>query len=62
MDFVSDGFVEDRRLRCLNIVYDFTKEFLAIEVDASLLGRRVICVLERLADLRGLPPSIAVDN
>lgn len=38
MDFVSDGFVDGRRLRCLNIVDDFTKECLAIEVDTSLPG------------------------
>jgi putative transposase len=53
MDFVSDGFVDGWRLRCLNIVDDFTKECLAIEVDKSLLGRRVVGVLERLAEMRG---------
>ena len=57
MDFVSDGFVDGRRLRCLNIVDDFTKECLAIEVDTSLPGRRVVSVLERLAEMRGLPRS-----
>lgn len=62
MDFVSDGLVDGRRLRCLNIVDDFTKECLAIEVDTSLPGRRVVNVLQRLADLRGLPKSITVDN
>ena len=62
MDFVSDGFVDGRRLRCLNIVDDFTKECLAIEVDTSLPGRRVVSVLERLAEMRGLPRSITVDN
>ena len=62
MDFVSDGFVDGRRLRCLNIVDDFTKECLAIEVDTSLPGRRVVSVLERLAEMRGLPISITVDN
>ena len=62
MDFVSDGFVDGRRLRCLNIVDDFTKECLAIEVDTSLAGRRVVSVLERLAEMRGLPRSITVDN
>jgi len=62
MDFVSDGFVDGRRLRCLNIVDDFTKECLAIEVDTSLPGRRVVSVLERLAEIRGLPKSITVDN
>jgi len=62
MDFVSDGFVDGRRLRCLNIVDDFTKQCLAIEVDTSLPGRRVVSVLERLAEGRGLPASVTVDN
>lgn len=62
MDFVSDGFVDGRRLRCLNIVDDFTKECLVIEVDTSLPGQRVVSVLERLAESRGLPRSITVDN
>ena len=62
MDFVCDGFVDGRRLRCLNIVDDFTKECLAIEVDTSLPGKRVVSVLERLAEIRGLPKSVTVDN
>ena len=62
MDFVSDGFVDGRRLRCLNIVDDFTRECLAIEIDTSLSGIRVISVLERLVEFRGLPKSVAVDN
>ena len=62
MDFVSDGLADGRRLRCLNIVDDFTRECLAIEVDSSLTGRRVIDVMKRLADLRGLPLSITTDN
>jgi putative transposase len=62
MDFVSDGLADGRRLRCLNIVDDFTRECLAIEVDSSLTGRRVVDVMKRLADLRGLPLSITTDN
>jgi putative transposase len=62
MDFVSDGLADGRRLRCLNIVDDFTKECLAIEVDTSLPGRRVVAVLERLAESRGMSESITVDN
>lgn len=62
MDFVSDGLVDGRRLRCLNIVDDFTKQCLAIEVDTSLPGRRVVNVLQRLAETRGLPKTVTVDN
>jgi putative transposase len=62
MDFVADGLIGGRRLRCLTIVDDCTRECLAIEVDTSITGLRVKGVLERLADTRGLPQSITVDN
>jgi putative transposase len=62
MDFVADGLIGGRRLRCLTIVDDCTRECLAIEVDTSITGVRVQGVLERLADTRGLPKSITVDN
>ena len=62
MDFVADGLADGRKLRCLNVVDDCTRECLAIEVDTSLTGRRVAAVLERLADVRGLPESITVDH
>ncbi len=62
MDFVSDGLANGRRLRCLTIVDDCTRECLAIEVDTSLPGTRVAATLDRLAELRGLPRSITVDH
>lgn len=58
MDFVSDGLAYGRRFRCLNVVDDYTRECLAIEVDTSLPGLRVQQVLERLNEMRGLPASI----
>lgn len=62
MDFVSDGLISGRRLRCLAIVDDCTRECLALAVDTSITGTRVAAVLDRLADLRGLPQSITVDH
>jgi len=62
MDFMSDGLADHRRLRCLTIVDDFSRECLAIEVDTSITGRRVAHVLDRIADSRGLPESITVDH
>ena len=62
MDFVADGLMGGRRLRCLTIVDDYTRECLAIEIDTSITGVRVQGVLERLADTCGLPNSITVNN
>jgi len=62
MDFVSDSIVTGRRFRALAIVDDYSRECPAIEVDTSLGGARVVGVLERLAEIRGLPEIITVDN
>lgn len=62
MDFVHDKLWNGRRFRMLNIIDQFTKECLAIEVDTSLNGQRVARVLDRIAAERGLPESIKVDN
>jgi putative transposase len=62
MDFVSDGLRDGRRFRTLNIVDDYTRESLAIEVDFSLPGARVVRVLEGLVASRGNPETITIDN
>jgi len=38
MDFVSDSIAGGRRFRTFNVIDEFTREALAIEVDSSLLG------------------------
>ena len=62
MDFMVDTLADGRGFRTLNIVDDFTRECLAIEVDRSLPGLRVARVLDRLAAAVGLPQAIVVDN
>lgn len=62
MDFVHDQLADGRRFRALAIVDNCTRESIAIEVDFSLPGFRVARVLERLAETRGLPKTIIVDN
>lgn len=62
MDFTSDTLGDGRVFRTLNIVDDFTRECVAIEVDRSLPGLRVARVLERLQAAIGLPATIVVDN
>lgn len=62
MDFVSDCLAGGRKFRTLNIVDDFSRECPAIETDTSLTGGRITRVLDRLAEVRGLPETIVVDN
>ena len=62
MDFVHDCLAGGRRLRCLTILDDFTRECLHIEVAPSISGERVARVLDYLAWFRGLPKEIVVDN
>lgn len=62
MDFVSDSIVTGRRFRALIVVDNYSRECPVIEVDTSLGGARVVNVLERLSDTRGLPEVITVDN
>ena len=62
MDFQHDLLATGQRFRTLNILDDFSRECPAIEVDTSLPGTRVVRVLDRLAETRGLPAEIVLDN
>lgn len=62
MDFVCDALTDGRKFRSLNIVDDYNRECLAAEVDTSIPGARVVRVLERLRDRRGLPEVLVSDN
>jgi len=55
LDFMSDSLSNGRTFRTLNIIDDFNREALWIEVDYSLPALRVIRVLNMLASWRGLP-------
>ena len=62
MDFTRDSLASGRKFRTLNLMDGYTREALWIEVDTSLPGLRVVQVLERVAQERGLPEAIQVDN
>lgn len=62
MDFMSDSLWSGRSFRLLNIIDDYNREMLTMEVDFSLPAQRVIRVLEFLELVRGLPKMIRVDN
>jgi len=62
MDFTRDSLASGRKFRTLNLMDAYTREALWIEVDNSLPGLRVVRVLEKVAQERGLPEAIQVDN
>jgi putative transposase len=62
MDFTLDTLATGRRFRTLNIVDEFTRECLAIEVDTSIGGSRVARVLAHLLETRGRPELVVCDN
>lgn len=61
-DFMSDALWDGRRFRTFNVVDDFNREALAIEVDTSLPSERVTRVLDQIAEWRGLPRRLRFDN
>ena len=62
MDFMADRLEDMRAFRLLNIVDDFNREGLGIEVDFSLPAERVTRTLDRIIEWRGAPDVIRVDN
>jgi len=62
IDFMSDRLVDGRKFRLFNVIDDFNRESLVIEVDTSIPSLRVIRVLEKLVSTRGCPSNIRCDN
>jgi len=62
MDFMADRLEDGRAFRLLNVLDDFNREGLGIEVDFSLPAERVIRSLNNIIEWRGNPKTIRVDN
>ena len=61
-DFMSDALWCGHRFRTFNVVDDFNRELLAIEIDFNLPAARVVRTLERIAAVRGYPLKLRLDN
>lgn len=48
VDFMHDSLICGRRFRTFNVVDDFNREVLAIEIDLNIPALRVVRVLERI--------------
>jgi putative transposase len=62
MDFMHDQLSDGRSVRLFNVIDDFNREALAIDVDFSLPALRVIRSLDQVIEWRGKPVAIRCDN
>ena len=62
MDFMHDQLSDGRSVRLFNVIDDFNREALCIEVDFSLPASRVKRALEQVIAWRGKPAAIRCDN
>ena len=62
MDFMSDTLKNGRTIRTFNVIDDYNREGLCIDVDFSMPSLRVIRSLEQVIEWRGKPSAIRCDN
>ena len=62
MDFMADCLTDGRRFRTFNLIDDFNREGLCIEVDFSFPAVRIVRVLDQLVTIHGKPQMIRSDN
>lgn len=62
MDFMHDQLSDGRTVRLFNVIDDFNREALTIEVDFSLPAERIKRCLNQVIEWRGKPASIRCDN
>ena len=62
VDFVMDALSTGRRIKCLTVGDDFTRECLDIAVDFGISGEYVARVLDQIAQFRGFPRSVRTDQ
>ena len=61
-DFMSDALMDGRSFRTFNVIDDYNREALAIEIDVSLTSARITRALDQLLLVRGAPERIRVDH
>ena len=62
MDFMADQLHNGRSFRTFNVLDDYNREGLGIEVDLSLPSLRVQRALDQIIEWRGKPKAIRCDN
>jgi putative transposase len=62
LDFMHDTLMNGRKVRILNIIDDYNRQALAMEVDYSHAGISVCRTLERIIAEHGYPAELRSDN
>ncbi len=62
MDFMGDSLADCRAYRTFNVIDDYARDALAIEIDISLTANRIVRVLDRLCEWHDAPETIRSDN
>jgi putative transposase len=62
LDFTSDVLTDGRRFRTLNVLDDYNRQLLGVEIDFSLPAVRVVQLLTRLVECYGRPAQLRTDN
>ena len=61
-DFVMDALANGRRIKCLTVVDDFSRECVDIAVDYGMGGQYVARALDQVGQFRGYPKAIRTDQ
>ena len=62
MNFMHDQLRDGPTVRLLNVIDDFSREALGIEINFTLPAERVVRALEQRIEWRGWPQEIRCDN
>src|SRR5690606_38352316 len=61
-DFMLDALACGRSFRTFNLLDDFNREAVHIEVDTSITSARLVRIFERISQERPLPQVLRTDN
>lgn len=62
MDFMSDALFNSRRFRTLNVIDDYNREAIWIEIGLSIGAKHMTDLLDWIVKERGKPKAIRTDN
>jgi putative transposase len=62
MDFMSDSLMDGSKVRVLNVIDDYNRQYLGFDIGRSLPAPRVTRALDEIIDFHGKPKRIRIDN